>query len=276
MSTPAGAISALAGAAGLALGLAAATADVPGLAAGAGVLALTAGVLGWRSASARPAAVDPDELTKARAREQILGDRLAMLEAAQAAAIRLAAPSTEHDSAGLLVSAGSSPAEGNGLAQGSAKAGGEKLLNDPQTGLFTEAYFAVALEQRIAAARRRLRPVALVLLEAVNVDGSAAIDAGHVTAALKATLREADTACRLDDGRFALLLEDTPENGAIWTVERVRTHLNEQDRNVTVWAGVACYPAHAFDTVEILEQVHVALAHAKEWAQGAIEVAHAD
>ncbi len=240
--------------AGLATGVAAAVAGLPGLAAGSGVLALTAGLVGFRAAEGRPTPVDPDELTQAKAREQVLLDRIAILEQAARTARGEETPA-----------AGSAPAPTT-----------EKLLIDAETGLFTEAYFAVALEHRIAAARRRLRPVALVLLEAVESGGEDPVEAELVTVALKATLREADTACRLDDGRFALLLEDTPENGAIWTVERVRSHLNEQGRAITVWAGVACYPAHAFDTVEILEQAHLALNQAKEWAQGAIEVAHAD
>ena len=40
------------------------------------------------------------------------------------------------------------------------------------------------------------------------------------------TVREADIACRLDGDRcFGMVLEDTPENGAVWTVERFRRSL---------------------------------------------------
>jgi diguanylate cyclase (GGDEF)-like protein len=154
----------------------------------------------------------------------------------------------------------------------------QHLLTDAETGLFSEAYFDVALEARIAAARRRLRPVALVLLDVVRglATESSEADADLVTRALRRTLREADTACRLADGRYALVLEDTPENGAIWTVERVRTHLAESGTIHTVWAGVACYPAHAFDKDEILNQAKTALSQAREWRQDRIEVAQAD
>lgn len=86
-------------------------------------------------------------------------------------------------------------------------------------------------------------------------------------------MRDADTACRMDDGRFALVLEDTPENGAIWTVERVRRRLAEAAPGQTLWAGVACYPAHAFDSDEILAQTEQALQAAREWRQDRIEVA---
>ena len=87
------------------------------------------------------------------------------------------------------------------------------------------------------------------------------------------TIRDADTACRMLDGRFGLVLEDTPENGAIWTVERIRRHLAGVNTGMTLWAGVACYPAHAFDAGEILAQADRALHAAREWRQDRIEVA---
>ena len=45
--------------------------------------------------------------------------------------------------------------------------GGEGLT-DPDTGLFNHEYFLVALDSRIAAARRHLRPVAVALLDIVE------------------------------------------------------------------------------------------------------------
>ena len=69
------------------------------------------------------------------------------------------------------------------------------------------------------------------------------------------------------------VLEDTSENGAIWTVERIRRQLLGAQAGVTLWAGVACYPAHAFDSDEILAQTEQALKAAREWRQDRIEVA---
>lgn len=149
-------------------------------------------------------------------------------------------------------------------------------LTDPTTGLFSESFFNVAIESRIAAARRHLRPVAVVLLEVVEGLPSSEpfeADAALVAEAVKVTLREADTACRLRNGYFALLLEDTPENGAIWTVERIRRQLLGQQSGLTLWAGVACYPAHAFGTQEIMDAAETALESAREWRQDRIEVA---
>src|SRR5262249_8253792 len=139
----------------------------------------------------------------------------------------------------------------------------EEVLLDPVTGLFAEPYFEVSLASRVAAARRHLRPVAVVLLDVAEGvregRGPTPVDPGLVASRVRETLREADTACRLEDGRFALLLEDTPENGAVWTVERVRRSLAASQRNLTLWAGVACYPAHAFDAPELLARASAAL-----------------
>ena len=115
----------------------------------------------------------------------------------------------------------------------------------------------------------------MILLEAVHdPTGSApAISATIAADVIRETLRDADTLCRLHNGRYAILLEDTPENGAIWTVERIRRRLGEQLDDVTVWAGIACYPANGFDGPEVLDRAREALAQAREWRQDRTEVA---
>ena len=72
-----------------------------------------------------------------------------------------------------------------------------------------------------------------------------------------------------------MILEDTPENGAIWTIERLRRCLAERVEQSTLWAGIACYPAHGFDSNEILGQAEIALTSARDWPQDRIEVAEA-
>lgn len=151
-----------------------------------------------------------------------------------------------------------------------------ELLTDPTTDLFSEAYLRVALDSRLASARRHLRPVAVALLEVTEgIPDDMAVPAppDRVADAIRETVREADIACRMNDGRFAVILEDTPENGAVWTVERIRRNLVSRFGHHTLWAGVACYPAHAFDSAELMSQVRTALETAKEWKQDRIEVA---
>lgn len=149
-------------------------------------------------------------------------------------------------------------------------------LTDNATGLFSEGYFTVALEARISAARRNLKPVGVVLIEVIE-DLEAGLphpaDPTYVTESIKTTIRQADTACRLLDGGYALVLEDTTENGAIWTVERIRRKMAAVAPGLTMWAGIACYPAHGLSTDEILDQADNALDMAREWRQDRIEIA---
>lgn len=149
---------------------------------------------------------------------------------------------------------------------------------DPETGLYTETYFRAAVEARVAAARRHLRPVAVVLIEVTGGSGDDRYQADHLIVAdhLIATLRESDTACRTSKGLYALVLEDTPENGAVWTVERLRRRLAEETEELTLWAGIACYPAHAFEVRDLVGKASEALEAATEWHQDRIEVAVAD
>ncbi len=152
-------------------------------------------------------------------------------------------------------------------------------LTDETTGLLAEGWFVVALESRIATARRNLRPVAVVVVEVVvGLRGGAPepADPRRVTAAVTATIREADEAFRLRDGVFALLLEDTTDAGATWTAERIRMALAEIEPDAVMWAGVACYPAHGLNTEEVLDRADQALDSAREWRQHRIEVAPAD
>lgn len=150
-------------------------------------------------------------------------------------------------------------------------------IHDPVTGLFNEHYFAVAVDSRVAAARRHLRPVAIIYL-AVSRSGSPneMADPVAVSNAVRATLRDSDTACRMDDGRFAIILEDTPEEGAILTAERLRRAMGTAAPDHVQRAGIACYPAHAFNANELLAKADKALHSARDWPQHRIEVAAAD
>jgi two-component system cell cycle response regulator len=151
-------------------------------------------------------------------------------------------------------------------------------LTDAVTGLYSEGWFTVVLDATITEARRTLTPVAVVLLDVVQglQDGTPRpAEPRRVATSISTTIRDTDTACRLLDGSFALILEDTDDSGAIWTVERIRRHLAAGSPGLTLWAGVACYPAHGFDVEELLDRADNALDSAREWRQDRIEVASA-
>jgi diguanylate cyclase (GGDEF)-like protein len=149
-------------------------------------------------------------------------------------------------------------------------------VTDEETGLFNEAFFAVTLEKRVSAARRGLRPLSLALLEPVeDVQGDAAraVVDRDVAECILDTLRDSDIACRLEGPMLAVILEDTPENGAVWTVERIRRRVAAERPEVALRAGVACYPAHAFDAGQVMAAAEAALRSARDWHQDRIEVA---
>lgn len=151
-------------------------------------------------------------------------------------------------------------------------------LLEPATGLFSEPFFLATVSWRLVACRRALRPLALALVEVVDglPDGPpVASDADVVATSLRATLRSADVGARLADGTFGLMLEDTPEDGAVWAVERLRRSLGSTVGSCGVRAGIACYPGQALTAVDLLSAAQAALATAREWPQDRIEVAPA-
>jgi predicted signal transduction protein with EAL and GGDEF domain len=152
-------------------------------------------------------------------------------------------------------------------------------LTDPESGLLAEGWFVVALDSRVASARRHLRPVAVVRFEVV-VGLSQGLplpaDPTRVAKAVIETIREADDAFRLHDGSYALLLEDTSDAGATWTIERVRHRLEALEPRAVLWAGVSCYPAHGLTTDEVFSRADSALAVAREWRQPRIEIARSE
>jgi two-component system cell cycle response regulator len=271
----------IAGVAGLIVAMIAYVLDLSALAPVAGVLALLAGgmVLGaeQRRMVAEVRAADMrEELEDRRVEIVRLREEITDLHRQHETTQETLAEMVAHQPA-----AGSFDRKFENTAPrvGRASQTDTKLLADPETNLFSEAYFRVALDARIASARRHLRPVAIALVEVNEGVGNGDVhpaDPVKVTGSIRSTLRDADTACRMIDGCFALILEDTPENGAVWTVERIRRNLISRHGHHTLWAGVACYPAHAFSTDELLDQANLALESAREWKQDRIEVATAD
>lgn len=152
----------------------------------------------------------------------------------------------------------------------------DSALLDPVTQLYAEPFFLATTSWRLGACRRVLRPLAVALLEVVDglPKGPVVPSEPKVVAAmLRGTLRSSDVGARLYDGTYGLLLEDTPEDGAVWAVERVRRALDARPGTRVLRAGIACYPGQALTAVEMMAAAHRALAAARQWPQDRIEVA---
>ncbi len=155
----------------------------------------------------------------------------------------------------------------------------DRTVLDPETGLPDVRFFEVALETRIAAARRHLWPITIVLLEFTPHPNQRLSDAiGSFTTLLRSTLREADVACRIAPRTFALLLEDTSEAGGVWAAERLQVALTKDEIGAqSLAAGVASYPSHGLHASEVLARGRGALNRAVSaeagYGMGSVEVA---
>lgn len=150
---------------------------------------------------------------------------------------------------------------------------------DAATGLYDEKYFAVLVQQQVAAARRSLRPISVVIFE-IDAMGEADKETrlqalGVVGDVVRRTLRESDAACRLGDLMIGAILEDTPEAGAVWAAERTRGTLLASPIGdaLTLSAGVACYPTHALGAAELVHQASRALDEARSRGRDRVELA---
>jgi GGDEF domain-containing protein len=155
-------------------------------------------------------------------------------------------------------------------------------LVDPLTGMLDARYFWAALERRVAASRRKLSPFSLVILELWPTEpGRARVSDQSVkvlAAVVRAVLRDSDTGCRIDDHSIGLLLEDTPEAGAVWATERVRGGFFATTfrGNVQLAVGIAAYPAHALEADRLMEAARAAARRSLQGGDQAIEIAEAE
>jgi diguanylate cyclase (GGDEF)-like protein len=153
---------------------------------------------------------------------------------------------------------------------------------DPGSGLLDQQFFRVLVQQRVAAARRHLQPLAVVIFEVDGLDRhdlAACDDAlGVIGPIVVRTLRESDAACRVGGAMAAAILEDTAEAGAVWAAERIRGILHQATPAVTftISAGIACYPTHALSATELIDRAGSALDTARAHGHDRLEIASSD
>lgn len=163
-----------------------------------------------------------------------------------------------------------------------ARSNPTEVIVDTVSGLLEEQHFTVLVQKRVSAARRQLQPISIVKFEVDGLDGATQADCDHAIAALGAiiatTLRESDAACRIGRSMAAAILEDTSEAGAVWAAERIRGSLqqNELGNDLTVSAGIACYPTHALTASELMDRAARALETAHSLGRDRLEVATSD
>lgn len=145
--------------------------------------------------------------------------------------------------------------------------------SDPLTGLANERAFARVLELELARAARQGSQVSLVLFD---VDGFVAINdvGGHeagdevlkaVATVLNESVRIVDTVARIGGDEFVVLAPGSAGSTvAQRVIEGVSSLPQAGDRQVSISAGVARFPADGASAGEVLDAAAGALAIAKE------------
>jgi len=157
-----------------------------------------------------------------------------------------------------------------------------EAIVDTVSGLLGEQHYKVLVQKRVAAARRALQPISLVMFQVDGLDDAPPERCDQAVAALgeviTATLRESDAACRIGPSMASAILEDTAEAGAVWAAERIRGTLHQTELGdvLTSSAGVACYPTHALSALELMDRAQRALDHARSQGRDRLEVATSD
>jgi len=140
---------------------------------------------------------------------------------------------------------------------------------DPASGLISERHLPVVLQQVLASARRKVQPVSVVFWELDGLREAPLSARDQALTALGAvawrTMRDSDAVFRLRDDAAVGVLIDTAEPGALVVADRVRTSLRTSPvgDSLTVSAGIACYPTHALDPVELVSRAGKALEAAR-------------
>jgi len=150
-------------------------------------------------------------------------------------------------------------------------------VTDGLTGLFNSAYFRQALRRELQRARRHNLELSLILFDLDDFKrvndtyGHPAGDGVLVEAAraLRKGLREVDVAARYGGEEFAIILPDTPREGAFIVAERVRRELETRSEfapakvRITTSGGVASFPLDASGADELIQRADDALYRAK-------------
>ena len=141
----------------------------------------------------------------------------------------------------------------DGLAELSSRPG--ESVVDTASGLFDRRIFDVAFGRKLAAARRHLRPLTVLIVDLgpdLPADPRGRADAFRRFGDLvSSTLRDADVPCRVGDTTFGVILEDTAEAGGIWVTDRL--HVVASDFGVRLRrVAVATYPNHGLTGDEVL------------------------
>lgn len=158
----------------------------------------------------------------------------------------------------------------------------QMAYHDALTGLANRRQLQERTAQTLAIAERESWPLALLYLDLdrfKHVNDTLGHDAGDellvmVAERLKTCIRQGDTLARLGGDEFAILLYQGSSNEAQSVAERVVELLRSpvilrgQRVRLGVSVGIACYPEHGGNLVELLKAADIAMYQAKHTGGG--------
>lgn len=154
-----------------------------------------------------------------------------------------------------------------------------KAIMDSLTGLYNRAYFQSALRKELALARRKQRPVSLVMIDIDHFKrvndtyghqmGDAVLQ--YVARTLKESCRESDVVARYGGEEMAVILTETSPEQALEVAERIRQSLAAQpfvkgERQIAVTAslGIATNTPERQEPESMIKAADEALYRSKE------------
>jgi diguanylate cyclase (GGDEF)-like protein len=160
-------------------------------------------------------------------------------------------------------------------------------ISDGLTGLYNHAFFLQALRREVNRSKRHGTSVSLAMFDLDDFkklnDTRGHLEGDKVlvkaAALVKETLREIDVAARYGGEEFAVILPDTPKEGARIVAERIRARIAEHfgrrrgGPKVTASGGVACFPEDADGAEDLIERADGGLYRSKAAGKNRITLA---
>ena len=161
---------------------------------------------------------------------------------------------------------------------------------DALTGMMNRREFFGMLERELRLMHRTANDVSILLVDVDQLKDLAVVygldirdylivEIGKI---VKSALRDTDVVARLDGGQFAVILPDTPKEGAYWVAERIRSEVlkhsfetgaDSEPTNCTVCVGVAsALPGVETTATELFKTADTRLYIAKNTGRNQVSV----